>query len=334
MSSIVSRRPPFWGSVSQAKDLRWISMRFGTSRTLSRRAKLRRVRGASTEATGATPRNVETGQAGAHEVRPAKIAQQAHAHPARATGSHGPRPANRVCGAVRFWDGCGYWPITGQCSRKIGDLPAGTAVASESAPSSMAAAPSALIAFSVTKREPASGFGCGGSYGGPGIRPDLLQFDGGACLFEVGLELVGLFAVGALLNRLGRLVDQCLGLLEAQPGSGADDLDHLDLLVAGGGEDDVEGGLLLACAIALGRSRGRPGGGRRCHCGGRYAELLLQRLDALGQLEHRDALELVYPLLRRGHASSLDSVCSSPTSVSSTSGAASTGCSPPASSPT
>src|SRR5436190_16850254 len=56
MSSIVSRRPPALGSVSQAKDLRWMSMRLGTSRTLSRRAKDRRARDASTAATEATPR--------------------------------------------------------------------------------------------------------------------------------------------------------------------------------------------------------------------------------------------------------------------------------------
>src|SRR4051794_22845048 len=123
MSSIVTRRPPSLGSVSQAKDLRWISMRLGTSRTLSRRAKLRRVRGASTEATGATPRNVETGQAGAHEVRPAKIAQQANAHPPRATGSHGPRPGQPTYVArAAVAGGCGYWPIAGQCSRKMGRL--------------------------------------------------------------------------------------------------------------------------------------------------------------------------------------------------------------------
>src|SRR5436190_5638381 len=53
MSSIVSRRPPVLGSVSQAKDFRWIAIRLGTSRTLSRRAKLRRVRGASTVAKAA-----------------------------------------------------------------------------------------------------------------------------------------------------------------------------------------------------------------------------------------------------------------------------------------
>src|SRR5438132_772267 len=60
MSSIVSRRPPATGSVSHSNDLRWISMRLGTSRTLFRRAKLRRVRGASTRGKTATPRGVDS----------------------------------------------------------------------------------------------------------------------------------------------------------------------------------------------------------------------------------------------------------------------------------
>src|ERR687883_605471 len=65
MSSIVSRRPPASGLVSQANDLRWISIRLGTSRTFCRRAKLRRVRGACTVAKVATPRAVERGDGGA-----------------------------------------------------------------------------------------------------------------------------------------------------------------------------------------------------------------------------------------------------------------------------
>src|SRR3954451_13700821 len=66
MSSIVSRNPPPSGSTSQSKDFFWMSMRFGTSIDLSRRAKVRRVREASTEAKTATPRG---GRGGAGEVR-------------------------------------------------------------------------------------------------------------------------------------------------------------------------------------------------------------------------------------------------------------------------
>src|SRR5437879_3723393 len=87
----------------------------------------------------------------------------------------------------------------------------------------------------------------------------LLQLDGGAGLFEVGLELVGLFLLDALLDGLGRLVDERLRLLEAEAGRGAYDLDHLDLLVAGSGEDHVEGGLLLRRLAAV-TGRARPGG--------------------------------------------------------------------------
>src|SRR5512132_936631 len=102
MSSIVSRRPPRSGSTSQSKDLRWISMRLGTSRTLSRRAKLRRVLGASTRGKRATPRRVESGQGGGGcacgKARPSKIAQRQDTLAGRsgtlcgAVDAHGPRP--------------------------------------------------------------------------------------------------------------------------------------------------------------------------------------------------------------------------------------------------
>src|SRR4051794_32929261 len=86
-------------------------------------------------------------------------------------------------------------------------------------------------------------------------RPDeaLLQLDGGAGLLELALDAVGLFLAHALLAGLGSPVDEVLGLLEAEAGDGADDLDHLDLLAACRGEDDVERRLLL----------GRLGGSRR-----------------------------------------------------------------------
>src|SRR4051812_22808782 len=127
----------------------------------------------------------------------------------------------------------------------------------------------------------------------------LLDLDGAAGLLELRLELVGLFLLDALLDGLRGLVDKRLGLLEAKAGGRADDLDDLDLLVARGGQDDVEGGLLLLAAAvsgscaAGGRSRGRDG--RR-----RHAELLLERLDALAELEHRDALELLDPICSGG----------------------------------
>src|SRR5437763_11881448 len=74
---------------------------------------------------------------------------------------------------------------------------------------------------------------------------DLLELDGGPRLLELALELVGFLLLGALLDGLGRLVDERLGLLQAQPRRRADDLDHLDLLVPGLGQDHVERDLLL-----------------------------------------------------------------------------------------
>jgi hypothetical protein len=47
-----------------------------------------------------------------------------------------------------------------------------------------------------------------------GGDPPLLHLDGAAGLLDLGLELVGLLALDALLDRLGGLVHERLGLLE------------------------------------------------------------------------------------------------------------------------
>src|SRR3954453_15012813 len=131
------------------------------------------------------------------------------------------------------------------------------------------------------------------------VPVELLEFDARSGLFELALQLVGLVALDALLDGLRSLVHEGLGLLQAQARRRADDLDDLDLLVAGAGEDDVDrGGLLLGrCPVAATATRGRSrsGDGRR-----RHAELLLERLDALGELSDRDALELLDPFLGAG----------------------------------
>src|SRR5689334_1644109 len=77
------------------------------------------------------------------------------------------------------------------------------------------------------------------------LRRVLLEVDGGAGLLELRLDGVGLLLGDALLDRSGRAVDEVLGLLEAEAGDRAHDLDHLDLLRAGACEDDVERRLLL-----------------------------------------------------------------------------------------
>src|SRR3954469_8568152 len=129
MSATVSRRPPLSGSVSQSKDLRWISMRFGTSRTLSRRAKVRRTRRASAVGTvrRLLPARAEKAggsrQGGPRARGLANLAQQADA-PSGAVDSHGPRPGRiRVCGA-----GAG-----GGTAATIGRRPDGSGIAATSA---------------------------------------------------------------------------------------------------------------------------------------------------------------------------------------------------------
>src|SRR5215218_10283907 len=112
MSSIVSLRPPPSVSTSQEKLFFWMSIRFGTSSTFSRRAKLRRVRGASREAKTATPhRDGEREgrperprlESRGIQVRPAKIAQGLAYPWFGALGAHGPRPRPvPVCGGRAY----------------------------------------------------------------------------------------------------------------------------------------------------------------------------------------------------------------------------------------
>src|SRR5207247_1229949 len=92
-----------------------------------------------------------------------------------------------------------------------------------------------------------------------------LQLDRAARLFELLLDGLGLGLRHALLDRLGRPVDQVLGLLEPEPRELAHDLDHLDLLVALPNDDDREV-LLLACGP--GRAAPPPGPLHpgRCRC--------------------------------------------------------------------
>src|SRR5215213_6708097 len=133
----------------------------------------------------------------------------------------------------------------------------------------------------------------------PRERGKLLQVDASAGLLELALELLGLVAVDALLDRLGGLVHECLGLLEAQAGRCAHDLDHLDLLLAGGSQHHVDGAGLLLGGCAAVTCGGGGGWGRDRGRG--HAELLLQRLDQLGQLEYGHLLDLFDQLCCGGH---------------------------------
>src|SRR3546814_1282933 len=58
-------------------------------------------------------------------------------------------------------------------------------------------------------------------------------------LFPYTTLFRSVFLGEAFLERLGRAVDEILGLLEAQARRLANNLDHLDLLIARGLEDDV-----------------------------------------------------------------------------------------------
>src|SRR6185503_6851641 len=94
------------------------------------------------------------------------------------------------------------------------------------------------------------------------VRANLLDLHRAAGLFELGLERLGLLLGDTLLDGGRRPVREILRLLEAEVRDRADDLDHLDLLVAGVREDDIELGLLLARGSAVAApSRSRAGRG-------------------------------------------------------------------------
>src|SRR5947209_10966947 len=102
----------------------------------------------------------------------------------------------------------------------------------------------------------------------PGAASRLLDGDGGAGALEGCPRLVRALLVDLLQHRLGRAVDQVLGLLQAQARQAAHLLDDLDLLVARGLEDDVELVLLLG-RLGLGRAAGRAARRGYRHRGGR-----------------------------------------------------------------
>src|SRR3954471_4935176 len=121
---------------------------------------------------------------------------------------------------------------------------------------------------------------------------ELLELDACAGLFELGLDRVGFLLVHAFLDGARSRVDEVLGLLEAEAGDGADDLDHLDLLATRRGQHHVEGRLLLL------RGRAVAAGDRAARCdrdrsGGGDAPLLLDLVLELDQLEHGHAPELL-----------------------------------------
>src|SRR5499427_4224106 len=75
------------------------------------------------------------------------------------------------------------------------------------------------------------------------LTSHLLEFHLGPGLLQLSLDFLRLVLAHAFLDGLGRALDQILGLLEAQTGERAHLLDHLDLLLADGGEHGGELGL-------------------------------------------------------------------------------------------
>src|SRR4029077_6704480 len=119
----------------------------------------------------------------------------------------------------------------------------------------------------------------------------LLDGDGGAGALQGRPRLVRALLVDLLQDRLGRAVDQVLGLLQAQAGQAAHLLDDLNLLVARSLEDDVELVLLLGLLGLAARGPARGRGGYR-HGGGRlHVERLLELLHEVGELEQSHLLE-------------------------------------------
>src|SRR5208337_328781 len=124
----------------------------------------------------------------------------------------------------------------------------------------------------------------------PHVGPacSLLELNLGADLLQSGLDLLGLVLGDAFLDGLRRAFDQILGLLEAERGDRADFLDDLDLLVADGGQDDGELGLLFDRSGGGGRSGGHRHGG-----GGRNAPFGLEQLGELGGFKNGQTRQFV-----------------------------------------
>src|SRR5665647_52132 len=121
-----------------------------------------------------------------------------------------------------------------------------------------------------------------------------LESDGGAGALEGGDSLVRSFLVDTLQDDARSGVDQVLGLLETEGRERAHLLDDLDLLLADGLEDDVEGVLLLDLLDLTGGGSGHSDGCRR---GGGDIEGHLELLHEVGELDEGEALELVEQLV-------------------------------------
>src|SRR5579883_2147435 len=118
---------------------------------------------------------------------------------------------------------------------------------------------------------------------GKKLAAGLPYFDRGAGVFKLLLDLFCFFLVNPLFNRLGGRLDKILGLLEPEARNRADFLDHIDLLVADGGQNNVEFGLF----------GGGPGRRHRHRRGRRDTPFFLEHLRQLSRLEHAQRRQLL-----------------------------------------
>src|SRR3954454_7887417 len=123
-----------------------------------------------------------------------------------------------------------------------------------------------------------------------------LDADAGAGAGEGVAGLLRGLLVDPLEDGLGSGLDQLLGLLEAEAGEGALLLDHVDLLLARGLEDDVELVLLLH-GLGLTGAAGSGRGGSGDRGSGGHAEGVFELLYELAELEEGHLLESVEQLV-------------------------------------
>src|SRR4030042_1441979 len=121
----------------------------------------------------------------------------------------------------------------------------------------------------------------------------LLHFDRSTSLFELLLHGGCFVFRNTLLHRLGNTLNKVLCFFQPQPGQFSDNLDHLDLLVAEAGQNQIEFRLLLCRSSFRARSGSRHGHGTHRHRHrGLDPELLLKRLYEVSGLEQSESANL------------------------------------------
>ena len=113
----------------------------------------------------------------------------------------------------------------------------------------------------------------------------LFNLDGCADFLELLLDGLCLILRDGFLDGSGSAVNQSLGFLQTETGDLADNLDDLDLLCAGGSENDVK--------LSLGGNRSGTaicGSGNSNSGSGGNAEFFLDSLDKLGKLKNGHGL--------------------------------------------